>query len=98
VRVDVSNSGKREGEEVVQLYASYPQSEIDRPVKELKGFKRIKLKPGQTKTVSMKLRADDLRYWDAAKDQWVLESKPVQIQVGASSADIRQTKALEVGR
>lgn len=96
VKVDVTNTGARAGEEVVQLYAGYPESAVTRPIRELKGFKRIALKPKETKTVSMKLRADDLRYWNADKDQWVLESKPVQVQIGASSADIRLSKTLEV--
>lgn len=97
VQVDVTNTGKREGEEVVQLYVSYPQSQVERPLKELVGFKRVALKPKQTKTVALELSTDELRYWDADKDQWVLENKPVQLEVGASSADIRLTRMLEVG-
>jgi beta-glucosidase len=98
VQVDVTNTGVREGEEVVQLYVSYPQSAVERPVRELKGFQRIMLKPKETKTVTLKLRADDLRYWDAHQHQWILEAKPVQLQVGASSVDIRLTKPLDVGK
>lgn len=97
VNVDVTNSGDRAGEEVVQLYVSYPGSSVERPLKELVGFKRIMLRPKQTKTVALNLHADDLRYWNADKDRWVLENQPVQLQVGASSADIRLTKMLAVG-
>jgi beta-glucosidase len=96
VKVDVTNTGARAGEEVVQLYVSYPGSEVARPIRELKGFRRIALQPKETKTVAMKLRADDLRYWNADKDRWILESKPVRLEVGASSADIRLGKTLEV--
>lgn len=97
VNVDVTNSGDRAGEEVVQLYVSYPGSSVERPLKELVGFKRIMLQPKETKTVALNLHADDLRYWNADKDRWVLENQPVQLQVGASSADIRLTKMLAVG-
>jgi beta-glucosidase len=67
-------------------------------VKELLGFERIALQPKETKKVTLRLRADDLRYWDADNDRWVLENAPVQIQVGASSADIRLTKTVKVGK
>jgi len=94
--VDVTNTGSRAGDEVVQLYVRYPDSAVARPVKELKGFARITLQPGETKTVQLPLKADELRYWDAETDQWVLEGKPVQIQVGASSADIRLEHTVNV--
>jgi beta-glucosidase len=98
VQVDVTNAGRRDGEEVVQLYVSYPQSSVERPLKELVGFKRVALKPHEIKTVTFELSADELRYWDAAKDRWTLETKPVAIHIGSSSADIRLTRMLEVGR
>lgn len=98
VNVDVTNSGDRAGDEVVQLYVSYPKSSVERPLKELVGFKRITLQPKETKTVALNLHADDLRYWDADKDRWVLENQPVQLQVGASSTDIRLTKTLAASR
>ncbi|HEX5057383.1 MAG TPA: glycoside hydrolase family 3 C-terminal domain-containing protein [Gammaproteobacteria bacterium] len=98
VKVDVTNTGDRAGDEVVQLYVSYPQSAVERPRKKLVGFKRIALKPKQTETVAIELPADELRYWSDEKNQWVLEDKPVQLQVGASSADIRLTKGLDVGK
>lgn len=96
VSADITNSGNREGEEVIQLYVSYPKSRVERPLKELKGFKRMRLQPNETKMVAMLLHADDLRYWDEDTNRWVLENQPVQIQVGASSADIRLTKTVEV--
>jgi beta-glucosidase len=98
VSVDVTNSGDRAGEEVVQLYVSYPGSQVERPARELSGFTRVELQPKETKTVSMELHADDLRYWNPDEDQWVLEGQPVQLEVGASSEDIRLTKTLEVAQ
>jgi beta-glucosidase len=98
VSVDVTNTGTRAGDEVVQLYVSYPGSAVPRPVRELKGYARVPLQPGETRTVRMALRADGLRYWDAENDRWVLEPVPVRLQVGASSADIRVEQALGVGR
>lgn len=97
VSVDVTNSGDRAGEEVVQLYVSYPNATVKRPVKELTGFRRVALQPKETKTVTMTLDAEHLRYWNPDEDRWVLESRPLEIQVGASSADIRLTKTLESG-
>ncbi|MBB4637834.1 glycoside hydrolase family 3 C-terminal domain-containing protein [Longimicrobium terrae] len=97
VSVDVTNTGARAGDEVVQLYVSYPGSAVERPVRELKGFARVPLQPGQTRTVQMTLRADELRYWDADNDRWLLEPRPVRLQVGASSADLRVEQMLGVG-
>ncbi|MEZ4699093.1 MAG: glycoside hydrolase family 3 C-terminal domain-containing protein [Rhodothermales bacterium] len=98
VSVEVTNTGSRTGEEVVQLYVSYPEASVTRPRKELRGFARIALAAGETKTVQLPIDADDLRYWDAENDRWVLEHRPVEIQVGASSADIRLRRALPVSR
>jgi len=96
VSVDVTNTGERAGDEVVQLYVSYPQSAVQRPIRELRGYARVPLQPGETRTVRLPLRADDLRYWDAENDHWVLEPRPVRLQVGASSADIRVETTLSV--
>ena len=89
ISAEVTNTGDRAGDEVVQLYVSYPDSEVERPRKELKGFARIHLAPGETRTVEMPLEASSLAYWDAEDDVWVVERRPVQIQVGASSEDVR---------
>jgi beta-glucosidase len=98
VSVDVTNAGDRAGDEVVQLYVTYPGSAVERPVRELKGFARVPLRPGETRTVTMTLRADELRYWDERNDRWILEPRPVRLQLGASSADIRLEQDLGVGR
>jgi beta-glucosidase len=96
VSVDVTNTGARAGDEVVQLYVRYPGSAVPRAIKELKGFARISLRPGETRTVNLRLPATELRYWDEAGKRWVLEPGRVQLQVGASSADVRAEQALEV--
>lgn len=89
VTIPVTNTGAREGKEVVQLYVSDPKSSVPRPVKELKGFKKISLKPGETKTVAFELTADELKYFDADKHDWVLEPGAFEALVGASAGDIR---------
>jgi len=96
VSVEVTNTGARAGDEVVQLYVAYPGSSVGRPVRELKGFARVPLRPGETRTVTLPLPAAELRYWDAARHGWVLEPGRVELQVGASSADIRLRQMLGV--
>ena len=87
VEVDVSNTGGRAGDEVVQLYVRYPQSKVERPLKQLRGFRRITLEAGRTVTVSLPLAARDLAYWDTASRSWKVEPGPVEVMVGGSSAD-----------
>ncbi len=96
VHVDVRNTGKRGGDEVVQLYVKHLNSKVERPIEELKGFDRIHLAPGETKTVSLPLTADALRYWDTAANRWVLEPDKVQVRIGSSSDDIRATQTLQI--
>jgi len=96
VRVDVTNSGKRAGDEVVQLYVQHLGSTVERPIRELKGYKRVALKPGETRTVELPLAAASLAYWDSGGHHWVVEPEAVRIQVGASSADIRLEKPITV--
>jgi beta-glucosidase len=98
VRVDVRNTGSRAGDEVPQLYVSYPGSAVERPARQLRGFTRIALKPGEARTVEMKLKGDDLTYWDAARHAFVLEPGTIDVQVGASSADIKLKKSITVGK
>lgn len=89
VRFSVRNEGSREGDEVVQLYVSDPKSGEPRPVKELKGFDKVHLKPGETKTVTLHLTRDDFMYFSGKKRKWVFEKGDYIIRVGASSQDIR---------
>jgi len=85
VQVDVTNTGPRPGAEVVQLYAGFPASAMDRPVKLLRGFDKIALEPGETKTVSFSLPARGLRHWDEAAARWRIEPGPYEVLVGGSS-------------
>jgi len=96
VSVNVRNTGKRDGEEVVQLYVKHVGSKVERPIKELKGFQRVALKAGETKTVQMTLQAKDFTYWDGQKKQWVVEDDTVNLMLGASSADVRVQKTIRV--
>jgi beta-glucosidase len=97
VSVSVRNTGKRDGQEVVQLYVGHVGSKVDRPIKELKGFQRIALKAGEAKTVQIPLQAKDLAYWDTQKKQWVVESGKVNLMVGTSSAGIKLQQTINVG-
>ena len=96
VRVDVTNAGSRAGEEVVQLYAQHVGSKVERPREDLRGYQRVALNPGQTRTVEFVVPASSLAYWDAATHAWVVEADTVRFRVGASSADIRLEKAVNV--
>ncbi len=96
VRLDVTNTGSRAGDEVVQLYVRHLGSTVERPLKELKGFLRVTLKPGETRTVALRLEAADLAYWNTDRKRWSVEAEPVLLQVGASSADIRLEKTIRV--
>ncbi len=95
VSVDVRNSGKYNGDEVVQLYLQHGNTLLKLPYKELKGFKRISLKKGETQTVQFNLSRKDLSYWNE-KNEFVLDAAPLNIQIGAASDDIRQEIALMV--
>jgi beta-glucosidase len=91
VSVDVKNTGTRDGEEVVQLYLHDQQSAQPRRVKDLRGFNRVPITAGQTKTVDFGLTERDFEYYDTTASAWVIEPGAVDVLVGASSADIRQT-------
>jgi beta-glucosidase len=95
VSVEVTNTGKVAGEEVVQLYVGDNVSSVSRPAKELKGFQKIALKQGEKKTVNFTLTPTDFSFYD--KDmKWVLEPGTFSIMIGASSADIKSTETLTV--
>ena len=89
VTVPVTNIGKREGKEIVQLYISDLKSSVPRPVKELKGFRKVSLKPGETKDVTFQITADALKYFDAYRHDWVSEPGDFEALIGASAGDIR---------
>jgi beta-glucosidase len=92
----VQNTGKVAGEEVVELYVKHLDSAVSRPGKELRGFQRIALKPGERKMVEIPLLAKTLAYWNVEKHAFVVEPGKIELQVGRSSADICLKKTLTV--
>ena len=88
IRVDVTNTGDRAGKEVVQLYVSAPDSKVIRPVRELRGFDKIELAPGETKMVSFTLDKRAFAYWNTDIHDWYVESGKYLLQIGGSSRDI----------
>jgi len=96
VSVDVTNTGARAGDEVVQLYVRHEGSSVERPKQDLRGYLRVELAPGETKTVTMPVSAKSLAYWNAGEHRWVVEGEPIRLRVGASSADIRLEKTIRV--
>ncbi|MFI1212091.1 glycoside hydrolase family 3 C-terminal domain-containing protein [Streptomyces sp. NPDC020802] len=94
--VAVTNTGRRAGDEVVQLYTHQRVSRDKQPLKQLEAFQRVSLKPGETRTVRLKLREKDLAHWDVTRSRWVVESGTYDVLVGASSGDIRSRAALKV--
>jgi beta-glucosidase len=89
VSVDVTNTGDRAGQEVVQLYVGDVAAAVARPEKELKGFAKVALTPGQTKTVTLELDRTALAYYDERKRRWVAEAGEFELFLGGSSQDIR---------
>ena len=89
VTVDVTNTGSREGRETVQLYVGEQMPQADNPVKQLKDFVKLSLKPGETRTATMHITKEDLQTWDEQQHRWTLMSDRFRAYVGASSADIR---------
>jgi beta-glucosidase len=85
VSVDITNTGGVAGEEVVQLYIGYEGSRVERPVKELKGFSKIGLAPGQTKRVDFSLTAKQLAYYDEQQGKWIVEPLTYSVYAGPSS-------------
>ena len=96
VTVSVTNTGKRDGAEVVQLYISDLKSSLPRPIKELKGFKKVFLKAGETQTVTFEIEKEALQYYNDIKQEWVVEPGKFEAIVAASAADIRGKVAFQV--
>ena len=96
VTLTVTNTGKRAGAEIVQLYVAKPGVEVFRPAQELKGFAKVQLQPGESKTVTIPLDDKAFRYWNTKTDSWEVEGGSYELRVGASSADIRLTAVVEV--
>ncbi len=86
--VEITNTGDVAGVEVVQLYVSFENSGVDRPIRELEAFRRVHLEPGQTRTVTLELSIADLAYFDTVANEWTVESMKYGVHVGASSRDL----------
>lgn len=95
VTVDVKNTGKMAGSEVVQTYVVYPDAD-DMPAKQIKGFAKVDLNPGETKTATIELDVSDFYFWNEAAKKNVVPTGDYTIEIGASSEDIKETKDLKV--
>ncbi len=96
VSCDITNTGDREGMEIVQLYVRDKESSVPRPVKELKGFEKVSLKPGETRRVVFNLDKRAFAYYETAISDWFVEYGEFEILIGASSRDIRLSKPVYV--
>jgi beta-glucosidase len=98
ISCEVTNSGHRDGDEIAQLYVRCPGVAVERPLMQLVNFERVHLKAGETRTVSLALAHDHqaLWYWDEKKSQFAMEPGPLEIMIGASSADIRLRGTLQL--
>jgi beta-glucosidase len=96
VDVDVTNAGKVAGDTVVQLYAAFPESKVERPRQSLVGFQRVSLQPGEKRTVHLPVASERLAYWNTARGAFEVETAPVTLRVGESSADIRLERTVDV--
>lgn len=94
--IPITNTGDRQGHETVQLYLRDMESRLVRPEQELRGFKKVVLAPGETKTVEFTLDERSMAYWDPKLGDWVAEAGEFEVKVGASSRDIRATAKFEL--
>jgi beta-glucosidase len=98
VSITVTNTGRRAGDEVVQMYVQHLGSKVNRPGEELKGFERVSVQAGEARTVRFRLAARDLAYWDEPRHEWTIEHDRVRVMIGSSSADIKAQKVVAVTR
>ena len=96
VTLTVTNTGARDGAEIVQVYIAKPGAEIFRPAQELKAFARVPLAAGESRTVTLPLDDKAFRYWNTSTDGWEIEGGRYEVRVGASSADIRLTADVDI--
>ncbi len=96
VSVDVTNTGSRAGDEVVQLYTHQRTSRDEQPNQQLRAFQRVELHPGQTRRVELDVAAADLATWDVTRNRWAVESSVHDVLVGSSARDVRLRGALRV--
>jgi beta-glucosidase len=96
VTFKLENKGYYDSDEVVQLYVSFPESKVERPAIALKGFRRVHVRKGESQIITIPLKTDDLKYWDVERHAFVLEKGKVNLNVGASSADLRLHTSVEL--
>lgn len=96
VTVSVTNTGEREGKETVQMYVGDRKSSLPRPVKELKGFRKVSLAPGESTEVSFTIDKDDLSFFDPEKHEWIAEPGMFDIYIAAASDDVRGKVSFEL--
>lgn len=96
VTVDVTNTGKQSGTDVVQLYTHEQHSRVTQPISQLRGFTRVTLAPHQTKPVTLTLNASDLKFWDVTSNRYVVESGTYDVRVGDNATDIEASAPLNV--
>jgi len=96
VTVAVTNTGAVAGREIVQVYTSLTGSIVQRAPRELKAFASVELQPGETRTVTLVVRREDLAYWDTRVDRWVMEGGEYTVDVAASSRDVRSAAVVAV--
>lgn len=96
VSVTVKNSGSVAGDEVVQMYVQHLGSAVTRPIRELKGFRRVRIKPGAEQTATFELKARDLAYWDAPSHAWRVEKERVRVLAGGSSDNLPVSAEAEI--
>jgi beta-glucosidase len=89
VETTVTNTGERAGAEVVQVYVHHREPSVERPVRELKGFEKVELEPGDSEMVTIELDESSFQYYHPDELEWVLESGEYEIQVGNSSRDVK---------
>jgi len=96
VQFALQNKGEVAGDEVPQLYVRYIGSKVERPIQELKGFDRVRLNPGEKKTVKIPIPVENLAYWDTVQHRFVVEPGKVELWIGASSEDVRLKTIVEL--
>ena len=96
VSVPVKNVGSRDGDEVVQLYVSYPESKVEHPIHQLKAFERVTIPAGETREVVLAVDKADLTYWSPETHAFIPETGTIHFEIGSSSADIRSHKDYNV--
>jgi beta-glucosidase len=96
ITVDVTNTGSRGGDEVVQLYVHHLRSAVPRPIEELEGFQRVALDPGETRTVILPLKISNLAYWNDKLSRFVVEKEPLELRISDSSRNILLSTRIQV--